>query len=299
MHLRGIIPVLPTPFRANESIDEDSLRREVEFAIERGAVAVCAPAFGSESYKLSDQERREVARIVISECRHRVPVFVSGGTSSVHSTIALCAEAESIGAEGVMVAAPRTVALGPPELMAFFERVCQAVRIPVVLQDADFAGSGLPVNFFVELATRCRNLEFVKLENVLPGEKCKEIIRLSGGRINVLYGWGGLAHGACGVMPGTALVDVYAAIWRFNNSGLGEKAKSLFYRLLPFLVFALEHLELFIRMEKSVLMKRGVIDSDRLREPTLHLDDRYVAQIDELVSMVIGLTKELPVVAGT
>lgn len=300
MHLRGIIPVLATPFRADESMDEDSLRKEVDFCIERGAVALCAPAFGSEYYKLSDQERLEVARVVVSQCERRVPVFVNVGTSSVRSTVEFCAQAESIGADGVMVAAPRAVPLGASELKGFFERVCRAVRVPVMLQDVDFTGSGLAVDFFVDLAGRCPNLQFVKLENALPGAKCKEIIRLSSGRVSVFYGWAGLrlfdglAHGVCGFMPGAALVDVYATIMRLHDSGQIENAKSLFYRLLPFLVFALEHLELFIWMEKRVLMKRGVIDSDRLREPTLHLDDAYQEQAEELVSLVLRLAEQLP-----
>jgi 4-hydroxy-tetrahydrodipicolinate synthase len=300
MRLRGIIPVLATPFRADESVDEASLRRQVEFCLARGAVALCAPAFGSEYYKLSDQERQEVARVVVSQCRRRVPVFVNVGTSAVRSTLEFCNQAESLGADGVMVTAPRAVPLGTHELKGFFEHVCQAVRLPVILQDVDFAGSGLGVEFLVDLAARCPSLQFVKLETALPGGKCKEIIRLSSGRVSVFYGWAGLrffdglAHGACGFMPGAALVDVYATILRLYDAGQLENAKALFYHLLPFLVFALEHLELFIWMEKRILMRRGVIESDRLREPTLRLDDAYQKQAEELVNLALSLAKALP-----
>ena len=36
------------PFRADESIDEVSFRQQVDFAIEAGAVAVCAPGWLSK-----------------------------------------------------------------------------------------------------------------------------------------------------------------------------------------------------------------------------------------------------------
>ncbi len=65
-------------------------------------------------------------------------------------------------------------------------------------------------------------------------------------------------------------------------------------RMLPFLVFALEHLELLIQMEKRVLMRRGVIVSDRLREPTLRLDAAYEQQVEEMVTHVVKLVAELP-----
>jgi 4-hydroxy-tetrahydrodipicolinate synthase len=199
-----------------------------------------------------------------------------------------------------MVAAPRVVPLGSAELMVFFEEVCRSVKIPLMLQDADFQGAGLPARLFVELAERCPNFQFVKLENVLPGQRCKEIIRESDGKIKVLYGWGGvrlfdgLAHGACGIMPGPALSGIFVHMFRLYDSGDADAAKAWFNRILPFLVFALEHLELLIQMEKRVLQRCGVIVSDRLREPTLRLDAAYQQQVDELVANVLTVMAELP-----
>jgi 2-keto-3-deoxy-L-arabinonate dehydratase len=65
MKLRGAIPVLATLFHDDETIDEQDLRRQVDFAIAAGAAAVCIPGFGSEWYKLSDPERYRVTGIVI------------------------------------------------------------------------------------------------------------------------------------------------------------------------------------------------------------------------------------------
>src|SRR5215472_12295934 len=125
-----------------------------------------------------------------------------------------------------------------------------------MLQDADFTGTGLPARLFVELAERCPNFQFAKLEVVLPGSKCEEIIRLSGGKLQVLYGLGGVAmmdgltHGATGMMPGSALVEVYAEIFRRHAAGQREEATALHHRLLPYLTFALQHLELGVGIEK-------------------------------------------------
>jgi dihydrodipicolinate synthase/N-acetylneuraminate lyase len=198
-----------------------------------------------------------------------------------------------------MVVAPRAVPLGTAELTAFFEAICRNVKIPVMIQDADFQGAGLPVRFFVEMAGRCPNLQFAKLENVLPGERCQEIIRQSSGRIKVLYGWGGLrlfdglVHGAAGIMPGPALIEVYAQVLRLYEKGSVDEAKTWFYRILPFLVFSLDHLELFIQMEKRLLVRLGVIPQDRMREPTLSLDEAYLQMIEELVGLAVTLTRDL------
>ena len=295
MKLNGTVPVMLLPFNDDESIDEASFRQQVDFAINAGAVAVCAPGFATEFYKLSDPERYRVAKVLVEQTARRVPVFVSTGCGSAHATIEFSQYAESIGADGLMVVAPKWCALGVKELVTFYEAVCRSVKIPIMLQDADFTGAGLPAKLFVELAERCHNFQFAKLEVLLPGSKCEEIIRLSGGKLQVLYGLGGvammdgLAHGATGMMPGAALVEVYAEIFRRYGVGQVDGARALHHRLLPYLIFALQHLELAVGIEKRVLCRRGVFPSERLREPTLHLDDGYQKQMDALVEDVIGL----------
>jgi len=299
MKFRGVVPVMMAPFNADETIDEPTFRRQVDFAIGHGAAAVCAPGFATEFYKLTDQERRQVIKTLVEQAAGRVPVFASTGCGSVRATMELSQYAESVGADGLMVVAPKWCALGIREQTIFYESVCRSVRIPVMLQDADFTGGGLPAKLFVDLAERCPNFEFAKLEIVLPGMKCAEIIRLSGGKLQVLYGLAGvalmdgLAHGAMGVMPGPAFTEVYARLFELYDSGRVSEAKALFNRMQPYLVFALQHLEVAIQIEKRVLMRRGVFPSDRLREPTLALDQAYQAQMDELADLVIGLCQEV------
>jgi 4-hydroxy-tetrahydrodipicolinate synthase len=189
--------------------------------------------------------------------------------------------------------------LGIREMSQFFESVCRSVRIPVMIQDADFTGSGLPAKFFIDIAEHCSNLQFAKLENVLPGEKAADIIRASHGRIQILYGLGGvalldgLAHGAMGVMPGPALVELYARIFRLFDQDRLHEARTLFYRLLPYLSFALQHLELGMQLEKRVLKKRGLFPSDKSREPTLHLDPPYQQQMDQLVDDAVSVCEQV------
>ncbi len=293
MKLRGVVPVMLLPLLDDESIDEATFRKEVDFAIASGAAAVCAPGFATEFYKLTDPERYRVAELLVEQTAGRAPAIVSTGAGSVHATVEFSRYAESIGADCLMVTAPKWCALGLREMTTFYEAVCRSVKIPVMIQDADFTGGGLPARLFVELAERCPNFRFAKLEIVLPGAKATEIIQLSQGKLQVLYGLGGialmdgLAHGAVGVMPGAALIEVYARIFQLYDEGRQREARALFYRLQPYLIFALQHLELAVYIEKLVLKKRGLFASDRMREPTLHLDRAYQNQMDDLIDDVM------------
>jgi 2-keto-3-deoxy-L-arabinonate dehydratase len=64
-NINGVVPVIPIPFKDDESIDEDSLRRCVEFVCDRQMAALCLPAYASEFYKLSEAEREWVIGIAM------------------------------------------------------------------------------------------------------------------------------------------------------------------------------------------------------------------------------------------
>ncbi|HPE77054.1 MAG TPA: dihydrodipicolinate synthase family protein, partial [Draconibacterium sp.] len=55
--LNGIVTVLNTPFKTDNSIDFSALKRNVTNAISAGVVGFLVPAMASEVYKLSEIER--------------------------------------------------------------------------------------------------------------------------------------------------------------------------------------------------------------------------------------------------
>jgi 4-hydroxy-tetrahydrodipicolinate synthase len=298
LRLNGITPVMTTSFHTDESIDDDALRRQIDFAIEGGATAVCGPGFGAEYYKLSDPERYHYVEVLVEHARKRVPVIAATSCGSAYSTVEFSRYAERTGADCLMVTSPRTAPLPGSEIVKFYSRLCDSVAIPVMLQDADFTGAGLPAPVFVDLARRHANFRFAKLEVTLPGKKCADIVELSQGQVQVIYGLGGvammdgLAHGASAMMPGAACLEVYVRVFRLYMSGRKSEAKALFCRLIPYLTFALQNLELAIGIEKMVLEMRGIAPNALLRQPTLHLDDTYQTQMHELAEGAMALSEE-------
>jgi len=291
--------VLAAPFREDESIDEQDLRQQVEFSISHGAAALCVPGFGTEFYKLSDPERYRVAEVVLEHTAKRKPVIISTGSGSVFTTVGFSQFAEAKGAECLMVLPPRITQLSLNELMTFYERVANSVSIPIMIQDADFAGSGIPPKVYADLSQRLPNLKFAKLENPLPGSKCAEIIRESEGRLQVVFGlWGiymadGLPKGASGIMAGPGIVEVYTRIIRLFDQGKAEESRALLYRAMPYLSFCLQHLESGLALDKRMLKRRGILRNDYLREPHLHLELTHADEMDALISLGLSLCEEI------
>lgn len=298
LRLNGITPVMATTFREDESIDDAALRRQIDFSIESGAAAVCGPGFGGEFYKLSDKERYHWVDVLIDQTRKRVPAIAATSCGSTQNTIEFSQYAEKMGADCLMINAPRTSPLPASEMIAFYSRICDSVNIPVMLQDADFTGSGLPAKIFVELAQRHPNFAFAKLEVLLPGTKSAEIIEQSKGQVQIIYGLGGIAmidglmHGASAVMSGAACLDIYVRVYELYKQGQTEEAKALFYQLVPYLAFAMQHLEVAVHIEKRVFVRRGILPNARMRQPTMTLDSVYQQQMDDLVTSVVALCNE-------
>lgn len=298
LKLNGITPVMATTFREDDSIDDGPLRRQIDFAIEAGAAAVCGPGFGAEFYKMSDGERYHFVDVLIDQTRKRLPAIAATSCGSTYNTIEFSRYAEKAGADCLMVTAPRSAPLPASQIVEFYSRLCDAVSIPVMLQDADFTGAGLPASVFVDLARRHPNFRFAKLEVTLPGAKCAEIVEKSGGQVQVIYGLGGiamldgLAHGASAMMPGAACLEVYVRAHELYAAGDKAAARDLFHRLVPYLSFAMQHLEVAIHIEKRVLVRRGILPNARMRHPTLTLDQTYQNQMDDLVTSVVALAEE-------
>jgi 4-hydroxy-tetrahydrodipicolinate synthase len=298
LKLNGITPVMATTFREDDSIDDGPLRRQIDFAIEAGAAAVCGPGFGAEFYKMSDGERYRFVDVLIDQTRKQLPVIAATSCGSTYNTIEFSRYAEKAGADCLMVTAPRSAPLPASQIVEFYSRLCDAVSIPVMLQDADFTGAGLPASVFVDLARRHPNFRFAKLEVTLPGAKCAEIVEKSGGQVQVIYGLGGiamldgLAHGASAMMPGAACLEVYVRAHELYAAGEKVAARDLFHRLVPYLSFAMQHLEVAIHIEKRVLVRRGILPNARMRHPTLTLDQTYQNQMDDLVTSVVALAEE-------
>src|SRR2546423_14671167 len=87
---RGIYTILLTPFQEDRSLDEDSLRREVDFVIAAGAHGIVTPVNTSEFSLLTDDEGRRLSVIVLEQARRRFPGGIGPaapmpGTAEAHT----------------------------------------------------------------------------------------------------------------------------------------------------------------------------------------------------------------------
>src|SRR5437773_844404 len=103
--MRGVFPILVMPFDERLRVDEESLRRLVEFNLEAGVHGI-GVAIGSEIFRLSEAERRQVTRIVVEQTRGRVPVVLNTGAQGTELAVQYSRAAEEDGADALMIMPP-------------------------------------------------------------------------------------------------------------------------------------------------------------------------------------------------
>lgn len=291
--IEGIVPILPVPFLEDESIDEESLRRLVDYCVAEGAGGVCLPAYASEFYKLTDQERIDVVRITASQASGRIPVIGQANHGSPAVALKLAQAMEAAGADIIALAAPRVFAIGDEDLVRYFKRIGEGLRIPLLVQDFNPGGPTVGPAFAARLHSECPNFRYLKLEDPLMGPRIRSIIEATDGEIGVLEGWGGMYMmelipcGICGVMPGTPLLRLLKRVWDDRKAGRDAEAYTAYQAALPFIVFTLQHMELFLHVEKRLLQRLGLIRSAAVRDITITPDADSVEYGDWLIEQLL------------
>ena len=297
--LFGVVPIVPTPFTEDEEIDEEALRRLIDFAIAGGIKAVCLPAYASEFYKLSDEEKLRVVKVAVEHAAGRIKIVAQSNSPSLKIAIRLAQANVKAGANVISLAVPRIFGLPEGSIREYLSGFLKSIaNTPVLVQDFNPGGSSISVGFIRELMDTHPNFKYLKLEEPLCAPKFEEIIKATGGKVGLFEGWGGLYMleltplGIAGVMPGLAVADILQKVFVLRREGQDAKAFDLFEKVMPQIFFSLQNMELFHYAEKELLIARGVLKNSIARKAAYIPDPSSVKYIRELNKRVVDLVND-------
>jgi 5-dehydro-4-deoxyglucarate dehydratase len=136
--LRGVFAFPPTPFRADGTVDLDALRKHVRWLLPTGVSAVFACAGTGEFFSLTLEEYRAAVGAVVEEVGGRLPVLAGTG----YSTSLACefaAEAERLGADGLLALPPYLITPEQEGLYRHYAAIANRVGIGILLYHRDNA----------------------------------------------------------------------------------------------------------------------------------------------------------------
>ena len=241
MKLQGTITALVTPFTRNGGVNYEKLAELIEFQIENGAAGIALLSATGEASTILPEEARHIIRTGVETAAGRIPILVGCGASDTARTADACREAESLGADALLVMAPYCDGVNADGMAAHFLSVAEAVQTPVILCHSPFR-TGRPV----ELETLARLREHPRIIGI--HEKSGDIacITETASLLRDDFAmWSGsdvaavasMALGACGVISVTAnfLPFVMCELTDKCRKGDFPAGRALQFRYLPLL----------------------------------------------------------------
>src|SRR5712691_12490424 len=206
--ITGVFNIMATPFTADRAVDYASLRRLVDFQLDKGAYGLTILGVLGEAAKLTVEERNQVVQTVMQTVSGRVPVVV--GTS--HQDQAVCIDlsksALQAGAAAVMIAPPRFDDPTDANVITFYKQVAGAINGTIVVQDFPPVTNVIfSADLLAALAERIPTIRHLKLEDPPLMQKI-EAVRARTKQYAIFGGLGGmffleeLGRGAAGTMTG-------------------------------------------------------------------------------------------------
>jgi 4-hydroxy-tetrahydrodipicolinate synthase len=129
----GCGTALVTPFRRDQSLDEETLRRLVRRQIDAGINFLVPCGTTGESPTLTRAEHLRVVEIAIEEARGKVPVLGGAGGYCTREVIELARELERLGADGILSVTPYYNKPTQEGFCQHYQAIASAIRIPIVV----------------------------------------------------------------------------------------------------------------------------------------------------------------------
>ena len=281
--IRGIVPIVYTPFDAGGRVDEEDLARLVEHLLAAGAHGLAACGTASEAHKLTIAERQWLAERVVAHTNGRVPVIVGTSATNTAESVELSRHAAAIGAAAVFLTPPLFGAVTPATTRAHFGTLAVATDMPIMVQDAQVA---VAPALIARLAAEFPTIRYAKEEAPLDaGHRISELRQIAPD-VAILSGGAHLldelARGAQGAIPGSiGIADLVRAYEAFA-AGDQQTARAAFDHFTP-LSFWRQSFPLL--GAKEVLRRQGIFKAAHLRPPIeSHLDEADHRELSALIA---------------
>jgi dihydrodipicolinate synthase/N-acetylneuraminate lyase len=290
--MRGVYPILVTPFDEQDRVDIDSLQSLVAFLLEAGVHGL-GVALGSEVLRLTEPERVLVTRTVVAAVAGRVPVVINTSGAGTAQALHYSRMAREDGADALMLTGPSFMPAGDAGTRSYFKAVSDAEGLPIFIQDV--ANQHISADLALRIADESAWVRYIKVESAPTTLMVGETARKAGDRLIVFGGAGGdyfieeLRRGSQGTMPGCSTPEGFVEVWDRYHSGDEVGAVAAFYaRILPVNRFCSQGWGAFFHVHKQILKARGVIRTARVREPAVPLDEMTQRELDAVVAQLFG-----------
>ena len=283
---RGVFPAVTTQFKEDLSIDVPESQRVIDDLIKDGVTGIIALGTCGENNSLEPDEKRMLLSAIVEVVNGRVPVVVGTSELTTPRAVAFARDAETIGANGLMLLPAMVYVPKTNELVEHFTQVANATALPIMLYNNPTAYRVNIGNDALEALRPVKNIVAIK-ESAADTRRFTDVYNAFGSRYSIFAGlddvaYEGLLLGAQGWVSGLTSAFPHESVMLVKALEAGDTKTALeIYRwFLPLLHLDAEHdLVQSIKLVEQV-MGRG---SERVRMPRMPLIGERRAQIIKMV----------------
>src|SRR5262245_51884244 len=271
--VQGIYTPHMVPLDPRGRIDEEELRRYVDWLIDHGVHGLYPNGSTGEFVRFTAEERRRIVKIVCEQAAGRVPVLAGAAESNARETIDACEAYAGFGARAVAIVSPFYYRLSSESVYAYFVEIARNSPIDVTLYNIPMFASPIDVPTIRRLAELERIVGIKDSSGDLAFMmRMIAAIRPARPEFSFLTGWeavlvpmllvgaDGGTHATSGVVP-----ELTRKMYELTRSGRLDEAMSLQYRLLE-LFDAMLYSADFPEGFRAAVELRG-FDMGRSRQP--------------------------------
>lgn len=268
---KGLGIALITPFKADGSIDYESLLRLVEYQIKNGADFLCIMGTTAETPCLSAEEKAALKNFLVERVAGRVPLLMGCGGNNTAAVVHDLKNGDWKGIDGVLSVCPYYNKPSQEGLYQHFKAIAEASPVPVVLYNVPGrTGVNMKAETTLRLARDFQNIVAIK-EASGDITQMDDIIKNKPAHFDVISGDDGITFplitlGAVGVISviGNALPAEFSRMVRLALNGDYESARNIHHKFAE--LFKLLFVDGNPAGVKAMLHAMGMIEN-QLRLP--------------------------------
>jgi 4-hydroxy-tetrahydrodipicolinate synthase len=240
--LRGLYPIIETPFTPNDVLDTETLAAEIRF-INRGRVAgMIWPVFASSWSTLSDAERILGAETILNAGKggkSAIAIAVQNKDWDTAISVRYAQHAAAHGADAIVSIPPNNGwNVSDQVILDYYKAIGAATKLPLIVQTRGTVSVDLMIEMFGEIPT----MKATKDEVGDPLSRVSELIQRTRNGLAVWAAGGGtgnlllqeLSAGVVGLCPTPQFADLLQQVMNFYWQGRKRQAFDLFGRVQAF-----------------------------------------------------------------
>ena len=132
MKLEGTTVAMVTPFTSDDKVDEEGMRENMNYLLERGVNGLLAAGTTGESATITHQEQKKMMEILVDEVKGKAAAVAGAGSNSSKEALGLVKHAEDVGADYALVITPYYNKPQPHGLYEHYKMLSESTDIPII-----------------------------------------------------------------------------------------------------------------------------------------------------------------------